>query len=72
MENFFEMIYNIIINMKNNYKASKLNTILYSKQSLMYIIHKIKNDYLWLSEDDIKRLHIKFQKNIRKCSFNQV
>ena len=70
MENFLEMIYNIIINMKNNYKASKLNTILYSKQSLMYIIHKIKNDYLWLSEDDIKRLHVKFQKNIHEINIS--
>lgn len=70
MEKVIEFGYTKLINMKSYYKACKIVDILYSKHSLMYKMHKMQSDYLWLSNDDIKMLNNKYQKNIDEMNYS--
>lgn len=64
MNKIIELACTQLINMKSCYKACTINNILYSKTPLMYKMHKMQSDYIWLSSDDIKILNKKYQKNI--------
>lgn len=70
MDTILELVYMKLTNIKSHFKACKIINVLYSKHPLMYKMHKMQTDYLWLSEDDVKTFNIKFQKNIDEMNFS--
>lgn len=72
MDTIIEFAYTTMFNIKSYYMTCKIYNINYSKSPLMYRMHKMKYDYLWLSEDDTKLLNIKFQRNIQEINLSYI